>query len=388
LQSPFLISITIRNCGGFGCNHQEASVRAMSSSHPYVLLLGPARTAISGVPTHLNQLFQSQQSTCFRFQVGSEGRTDNRLGTLLRVVGSPLALAMCVVRRNPRIVHINPSFDTKGYWRDPTYLAVAKVFRRRIAYQVRGGALPQELFFGNRWLTSLLRRVLSYPDFVVLLSERELIEYRAFARDVRLVMIANAVEIEDVDLKLERNAPDRPLEVVYTGRLTNSKRVFDSVEAIGILRSRGIEGHLKHAGSGPADQQLRKAIMNARLDDRVELRGPIFAAAKQQLWRNANVLAFPSYGERLPYALLESMAASAVPVISPVGAMPQVMQDQVHGIFVPPRDPQALADVLERLHRNRASLRRMVLAGRQRIVDQYSVGRLAAQFQRLYTSLV
>jgi glycosyltransferase involved in cell wall biosynthesis len=104
--------------------------------------------------------------------------------------------------------------------------------------------------------------------------------------------------------------------------------------------------------------------------------------------RNAHVLAFPSYGEGLPYALLASMAASAVPVIAPVGAMPQVMQNQVHGIFVPPRDPQALADALERLHRDRASLRRMVLAGRQRIVDQDSVGRVAAQFQRLYTSLV
>jgi hypothetical protein len=108
---------------------------------------------------------------------------------------------------------------------------------------VHGGALPQKLFSENRWLTSLLRRVLSYPDFVVLLCERELVAYRAFARDVRLVMIANAVEIKDVDLKRERNAPDRPFEVVYTDRFTNSKRVFDSVETIGILRSRGIEAH-------------------------------------------------------------------------------------------------------------------------------------------------
>jgi glycosyltransferase involved in cell wall biosynthesis len=286
LQSPFLILITIRACGGFGCNDQEASVRAMRSSHPHVLLLGPARTAISEVATHLNQLFQSQLWRCFRFsqfQLGSEGRADNRLGTLRRVVGRPFALAMCVVRRNPRIVHINTSFDTKGYWRDPTYLTVAKLLRRRSVYQVHGGALPQELFSGNRWLTSLLRRVLSYPDFVVLLAEREFVAYRAFARDVRLVMIANAVEIEDVDLKLERNAADRPLEVVYTGQFINSKRVFDSVEAIGILRSRGIEAHLKLTGSGPAEQQLRKAIMNARLDGRVDLRGPIFGAAKQQL---------------------------------------------------------------------------------------------------------
>jgi glycosyltransferase involved in cell wall biosynthesis len=106
------------------------------------------------------------------------------------------------------------------------------------------------------------------------------------------------------------------------------------------------------------------------------------------LWRSANVLAFPTHGEGLPYALLESMAAGAVPVITPVGGIPDVMQDQVHGVFVPPRNPGALADALERLHHDRASLQRMALAGRQRIVDQYSVSRMAAEFHGLYASLM
>jgi glycosyltransferase involved in cell wall biosynthesis len=362
----------------------------MSSSRPHVLLLGPARTAVSGVSTHLNQLFKSQLSTCFQFshfQVGREGRAENRLGTLLRLIVSPFAFAICVVQRNPRTVHINTSFDAKGFWRDLTYLMVAKVFRRRIVYQVHGGALPEELFSGNRRLTSFLRRVLSWPDVVVLLSERELSAYHKFAPDVRLALIANAVEIEDVDLNLARYASNRPLEVVYIGRLAESKGVFDTVQAVAMLRDCGIEVHLRLAGSGAAEQPLRKAIMEARLSDRVELLGPIFGAAKQQLWRSANVLAFPSHGEGLPYALLESMAAGVVPVISPVGGIPDVIQDQLHGLFVPPHDPRALADAIERLHRDRASLQRMALAGRQRIVDRYSVDRLAAEFQQLYASL-
>jgi glycosyltransferase involved in cell wall biosynthesis len=363
----------------------------MNSSLPLVLLLGPARTAVSGVSTHLNQLFNSQLSTSFQFgqfQVGREGRTENRLGTLLRLIASPFAFAICVLRRRPQIVHINTSFDPKAFWRDLGYLLIAKALRRKVVYQIHGGALPQELFTGNRWLTSLLRHTLSYPDVVLVLSERELAAYRKFAPNVDVVLIANAVEIEDVDLDLTRYASKRPLEVVYIGRLAYSKGVFDIVQAVALLTARGTEIHLRLAGYGAAEQQLRKAISKAKLDDRVKLLGPVFGASKRRLWQSAHVLAFPSHAEGLPYALLESMAAGVVPIITPVGAIPDVIDDQVHGIFVPPGSPEAVADALERLHRDRDALHRMAVAGRERIVDKYSVARLASQFRQLYTSLM
>ena len=363
----------------------------MKSSLPLVLLLGPARTAVSGVSTHLNQLFNSQLSASFefhQFQVGREGRAENRLGTLLRLIGSPFVFAFCVLRRRPQIVHINTSFDTKAFWRDLSYLLIAKALRRKVVYQVHGGALPQELFAGNRCLTSLLRHSLYYPDVVVVLSERELAAYQTFVPSVHVVLIANAVEIEAVGLERARYASNSELEVVYIGRLANSKGVFDIVQAVAILTARGTGVHLRLAGYGAAEQQLREAITKAHLDDRVKLIGPVFGASKQRLWQSANVLAFPSHAEGLPYALLESMAAGVVPVITPVGAIPDVVDDQVHGLFVPPESPEALADALERLHRDRDALHRMAVAGRERIVESYSVGRLAADFCRLYKSLL
>jgi hypothetical protein len=69
---------------------------ACRAGGPRVLLLGPARSAVSGVSTHLNQLFDSPLATRFRlmqFQVGSEGRAASRTGTLFRLVGSPFAFA-------------------------------------------------------------------------------------------------------------------------------------------------------------------------------------------------------------------------------------------------------------------------------------------------------
>lgn len=364
---------------------------AASPDRPRILLLGPARGAVSGVSTHVNQLFDSPLAQQFRlshFQVGSEGRSQGRVGTVLRLITSPFAFAARLARLRPRIVHINTSFEPKGYWRDIVYLALAKLARRKVLYQVHGGELPGKFFAGHRARSALLRRVLSWPDAVVLLAGSEMDAYRAFAPQARLTRIANAVALPDVDLRAERYQTPRALEMAYLGRLAANKGIFETIEAVRILRARGVEARLTIAGSGAALVAIREAIAAARLEGEVRIAGAVFGEAKQRLWERTHVFAFPTYHhEGLPYALLEAMACGAVPVISPVGAIPDVMQEGVHGLFVPPHAPQAMADALQRLAEDRALLHRLALAGRARIVEQYSVARLAEEFADVYARL-
>ncbi len=358
---------------------------------PRVLLLGPARTAVSGVATHLNQLFGSQLSSGFcltQFQVGSEGRAEHPAGLALRLLTSPFAFILCVLRTRPRIVHINTSFEPKGYWRDIVYLVLAKLMGRKVVYQIHGGALPAEFFPNSRILTLLLRHVLRWPDAVVLLAKSEITAYRSFAPRARLVRIANAVAPCEVDLAAGRYMQDRPLEIVYLGRFAVNKGILETIAAVKILRDRGVRVNLTIGGSGPAESEISRAIDAGQLADRVCVAGAVYGDAKQRLWRQADVFAFPTYHrEGLPYALLEAMAAGAVPVASQVGAIPDVMQHEVHGLFVPAHDPQAVATALERLASDRRLLHRLALNARKRVYDQYSIARLAEEFADLYTGL-
>jgi glycosyltransferase involved in cell wall biosynthesis len=355
------------------------------------MLLGPARAAPSGVATHLNQLFASSLASKFElshFQVGSEGRTEGRLGTFFRLAISPFSLSQQLLRSHARIVHINTSMDAKAYWRDLTYLAVCKLLRRKVVYQVHGGALPAEFSARSRVLRGLLRRTLYAADAVVVLASIELRAYSQFAPGARVIHIANAVVTHAVNSNgKSREVSERPLEVVYVGRLAVSKGILETVQAVEILRNRGIAVHLRIAGSGPARPQIESAITSANLGDRVSLVGEIFGERKSALWHQADVLALPSYCEGLPYALLESMACGVVPVTSPVGGIPDVVEDQVHGFLVPNRDPQAVADALARLAGDRSLLRRLAQAAHRRIAEAYSVPQLEMQFKMLYESL-
>jgi glycosyltransferase involved in cell wall biosynthesis len=352
------------------------------------MLLGPSLGAVSGVSTHLNQIFTSSLSGEFRlwhFQVGSEGRQESRAGKLARLLLSPVQFAWQLALMRPAVVHINTSMDANGYWRDAAYLLVAALFRRRIVYQVHGGALPAEFFGGSRMLTGLLRMVLRLPDVVVLLARREFQAYRRFAPDLPLALVPNAIEIvADPVHKAVAPPDDRPLRIGFVGRLAESKGVFDVVQAVATLVARGIALEVTIAGSGPDDTRLRRRVADLGLEACVRFTGPVHGADRDRVWAESDLFAFPTHAEGLPYALLESMAARTPAVVTPVGAIPDVVQDGVHAVFIPVRDPAALARELERLHRDRALIARLGAAGRRRVEQAYGVERMAHDLRGLY----
>jgi glycosyltransferase involved in cell wall biosynthesis len=141
------------------------------------------------------------------------------------------------------------------------------------------------------------------------------------------------------------------------------------------------------AGEGPDEARLRHAVHDLGLEEHVLFAGPAFGERKAQLLAEADVFALPSYHEGLPYALLEGMAAGLVPLITRVGAMPDVVLEGVHGHFVALRDGESIAQAIVALAGDRARLAQMSAACRERVASGYSIERLANDFTALYTSL-
>ena len=291
--------------GGGLCGRNEEQPRAQSPAvnrscvkvghrGPRILLLGPARSAVSGVSTHLNQLFESALSRRFcllQFQVGSEGRAQGRMATLFRLLTDPFALTVCLIRCRPRIVHINTSLEPRSYWRDIVFLALAKTMKRAVVYQVHGGALPAEFFASNRVLTALLRRVLSWPDSVVLLARSEMAAYSSFAPRARLRShpkrrVARRDRFTCRALQRASSSQSR------LPRATRGRQGHLRDDRGGqVLRDRGVAVHLTIAGSGAARGEITQVIEANRLGDQACLVEAVFGSAKQQLWREADVLA-------------------------------------------------------------------------------------------------
>src|SRR5207244_8428982 len=125
---------------------------------------------------------------------------------------------------------------------------------------------------------------------------------------------------------------------------------------------RGVPARLVIAGEGADGPRLKARVRELGLSAEVRFMGAIDGDDKARLLAQADVLLLPSYSEGLPYALLEGMAAGAVPIATRVGAIPDVMGEGAHGRFVPARDPEAIARAIAALAADRAALARMSAA--------------------------
>jgi len=145
--------------------------------------------------------------------------------------------------------------------------------------------------------------------------------------------------------------------LLMVSRLSHEKGHLDLLEALAILKTRGVAVHALIVGEGTERAAIEKSRDRLGLQEFVTLAGhdndvkPYFAAADLYL--------MPSHSEGSPNALLEAMAGGIPAIASNVGGIPEMIVDGISGILLPPRNPEALANAIARLVENADEARRL-----------------------------
>ena len=87
-------------------------------------------------------------------------------------------------------------------------------------------------------------------------------------------------------------------------------------------------------------------------------------------------------------ALLEAGAAGLPAVASSVGGIPEILDDGVTGLLVPPQDPRQLAETLLSLLRDPGLMRSMGSAARGRVEARFALRDTVRQLEGLYLDLL
>jgi glycosyltransferase involved in cell wall biosynthesis len=184
-------------------------------------------------------------------------------------------------------------------------------------------------------------------------------------RPERTVVIPTAVDAEAAP---PAHGGGRPPRLITVGRLAAPKDPLTLVRALARVHE---PFTARIVGEGPDRPAVEAAIREAGLVDTVELMGD--RGDVPQLLADSDVFVLSSRSEGAPLSILEAMAAGLPVVASAVGGVPELVEDGVTGVLVPPEDPAALAAALVRLLADRELRRRLGCAGRERVRDRFDL---------------
>jgi glycosyltransferase involved in cell wall biosynthesis len=128
--------------------------------------------------------------------------------------------------------------------------------------------------------------------------------------------------------------------------------------------------------------ELDRLTRDLGLSDRV-----VFAGFQRDVYpylAAMDLFVLCSLREGLGIALLEAMAVGRPIVATKVGGVPEVVEDGVTGLLVPPGDPGSLARAIVRLAEAPALRRAMGEAGARRVRERFHVARMARQIGAVY----
>jgi glycogen(starch) synthase len=169
--------------------------------------------------------------------------------------------------------------------------------------------------------------------------------------------------------------------VLFVGRLAPQKGVHTLVAAAGLLEDPSVRVLL--VGDGPERKALEREAERIDAGDRLRFLGFFAHERLPAAMAHADVLVLPSLYEELGTVLLEAMWAGLPIVASRTGGIPDVIEDGVNGLLVPPGDPEALARAIDRLLADRALAYRLSEGARARGKD-YDWEVLAERVLRVY----
>ncbi len=195
-----------------------------------------------------------------------------------------------------------------------------------------------------------IRRSLQLSDACILLNGRE----RDYVRDrmdidgERLAILPNGIPERFHGLAAPAEAGvGEPLRMAFIGRWSTYKGRHTVVEAVERLHGRGVRWSLSILGTLVDEATVLEDFPPAARRH-ISVTAKFANSELPALLAGHEVLVFPSLVEGSSLALLEAMACGLAPIVTAVGAAPEIL-DATNGILVAPGDAGALAAAVERL---------------------------------------
>lgn len=201
--------------------------------------------------------------------------------------------------------------------------------------------------------------------------------------DINHLLSTKDTEVSQINSILKSN-PDARF-IVNVSALTEVKDHATLLRAFKFLKDKFENAYLLLVGDGHLRLDLQKLALSLDIDKDV-----IFMGERHDIsaiLNKCDIFVLSSRNEGHPISLLEAMSMGVVPVATDVGGIPELIENTVNGLTVPPGEPSLLADAIKIALENKDLYHEWSAKSQEIVFSEYTAEIMAKKHEEIYSNL-
>ena len=353
-----------------------------------VLITAPSldeKRQVSGISTLVRQIINSGAADFYHYEAGRrDGEKINARWIISQILLVP-RFVNAMRREKIDFAHVNTALVPLSIVRDAALVFAARISKRPVLLHLHGGRFLME-DFDSKLLKSIAGRMLKSANRILVLSDYEKKSLERRWQNLNIQILPNAVAVDAIP-NIEKTFSAEKT-IVYLGRLHESKGLNEIIEACRVLKSDGFNFQFKCFGAGDL-KDFFVGEMSKILGNQFHFGGVISGAEKWRELAASDIFLLPSrYGEGLPMAMLEAMAANCVVIAADVASVRHVIKDGANGFLVEPCDTRQIVEKLKFAMSDRADYATLGRNARRTVEENFAFSDYVVRLEKIYAEIV
>ena len=339
---------------------------------------------VSGISTLVREIIAHGRSEFSHFVAGRKDAEKAGIGWIFKQFILPIQFFRRIRREKPDLVHINTAFVPLSIMRDAALTFASKIAGIPVLLHPNGGRFLIE-DFNNKFLERVAAKMLRRANKILVLSEFEKENLNRRWKNLNIGILPNAIAVDKAP-PVEKKAGEKT--IIFFGRIHESKGLHEIIEACEILKKENFDFRFDCFGTGP-EKDFFIAEMKRVLGEKFYYGGVISGNEKWRALAESDIFLLPSrYGEGLPLAMLEAMAARCVAVVADVASVRAVIEDGKNGFMVEPYNAAQTAEKMKFLLSGKAGWQSLREAARRTVKEKFSIDDYVIKLETLYKEII
>lgn len=343
---------------------------------------------VSGISSVVQFIINNNRSTEYvHFEIGKKDKESPDILSRITRINNNLKQWKQLLQQNKNaIIHYNMPLMGAAIIRDYQFLRIAHKAGMPIVLHVHGGN-----YLKNRkrpwYLRKMLNRIFQWSKSTIVLGEEESLILKKDFNIKEIHTLPNCVDLNEANNFNRTINTERPLNILYIGRIEINKGIEYIHQATDKLNKKGVDFHLHLAGKEENEGEFIPRIEES-LKEKFTFHNVVSGERKTELLKQCDIFLLPSFFEGLPMSLIETMSFGQVPIVTAVGSIPGIVKDKENGIFIKVKDTETIIEAITTLYNDTKLRATLSKNARETVLNKFDDKKYINKLNNIYQRYV